>query len=420
MKEHKISLSRLNYFTANLNAILLLVGYAFFTSLIFGVSDNLSAAEIRLYSILYRAFALSIAILTIMLNFRVPLLKSSSVKWYFILWFLFSCRIIYDLFLRPSEINPSDTSYFYQYIFGGILIPTLAIYMSHKRLDLRKIYYAVFFILIWVVTKGVIANLDLFSSGFGRVNMNIAQSTLSFGVFGAVLSLLSYSMLAARGFNYKFKIVALIALFLGVFAIGMAGSRGPLFGLVLSILIPFFFKNSYSVIKSILFLSVFTLLFGTVFLELIKNFLPVIYERTYDTVVNFSLGGRESIFIEAVNQIIENPFLGDWFLLDRDDSTSIAHNAFLQAGMSLGVLGIFLNVYLYYILFKYSLRVIRTKSIYSTWGYLTIFFIVYSLTTGGNIYIKPEFNFAFLILLLINSSSNLYHQVNSRYTTIKQ
>jgi len=415
MKNHKfkISLLKIRYFTANLNAILLLVGYALFTSLVFGVGGESDISVTRGFSIYYRAFAIIIALLTIMLNINKPLLSNKNILLYFLLWALFSCRIIYDLFFRISELTPDDKSFFFQFIFGAVLIPTIAIYLSHRNLNLKLIYYSVFFVLIIVVTKGIILNLVFITIlGQGRTQMNIAQSTLTFGSFGGILSLLSFSMVTSKVKNYKLKLFFFFTLIWGLFAVALAGSRGPFFGVVITIFISFYLKNAVASIKTSFLIIIIVIIFGTQIVELVKTIAPALYERTYSTVVDSSLGGRESVFDQAVNQIVKHPIFGDWFLLDRADLTSYAHNAFLGAVMSIGILGGILVIYLYFILFKYSLKVIRTQGIYSFWGYSTLFYIVYSMTTGGDIYIKTDFNFSFLILLLIFSkSTNLYSQV---------
>tara|TARA_B100000787_G_scaffold169710_1_gene161892 strand:- start:4902 stop:6185 length:1284 start_codon:yes stop_codon:yes gene_type:complete len=412
MSNLKISLSQSRYILANINIILLLVGYTLFTALFFGVTGNLDLEKTRGLSILYRAFALLIALLTILLNLKKPFLKNQNIKLYFFLWFLFSIRIIYDLFIRSSEVSPANTIYFFQFIFGGILLPTIAVFMSYRNLNLKLIYYSVFFILILVVFKGVIINIVLTSVGLGRAQMNLAQSTLTFGSFGGILALLSYSLLVAKKGMLKVKFLAFSTFCLGMLAVGIAGSRGPLFGVFFTILITFFSKNILTSIKFSFLIIIIGIVFGEVLLDLIESNLPIFYDRIYNTIVNSSLGGRESVFEQAIDQIFSNPLLGDWFLLDRSDTSSIAHNAFLQAAMCLGILGGILNVYIYYVLFQKSIKIIQTSTIYSFWGYATLFYMIYSLTTGGSIYIKSDFNFAFLILLLISSkTTNLYLEV---------
>lgn len=422
MSNLKISFSQIKYILANINIILLLVGYPLFTSLFFGVTGDLDLESTRGLSILYRAFTLLIALLTILLNLKKPILKNKNIQLYFFLWFLFSVRIIYDLYIRPSEISPANTIYFFQMIFGGVLLPTIAVFMSYRNVNLKLIYYSVFFILILVVLKGVIINILLTSVGLSRAQMNLAQSTLTFGSFGGILALLSYSMLVAKKSTRKVKFIAFSTLCLGMLAVGIAGSRGPLFGFFLTILITFFSKNILTSIKISFLIIIIGIVFGEDILHLFESNLPVFYERIYNTIVYSTMGSRESIFVQAIDQIFSNPILGDWFLLDRSDTTSIAHNAFLQATMSLGIFGGILNVYIYYVLFQNSIKIIHTSTIYSFWGYATLFYMIYSLTTGGSIYIKSDFNFAFLILLLITSKkTNLYLEVfkNANITDAK-
>ena len=411
----KVSFStfKINYYLANINAILLLVGYTLYTSLIFGVVDFVDPAEIRSYSIIYRAFVLLISVILLLLNFGKQYLKNQSIIIFSLFWVLFSCRIIYDLFIRSAEISPSITSYLFQFIFGGVLIPVFALYKSQKYLNLKLIYYSVFISLFFVVLKGVIINIIFSALNLGgRAQMNSAQSTLTFGSFGGVLALISYCKIISKDSKFRFKIILYVSFFLGFYAVAIAASRGPLFSLVITLLVGIYAKNIISLIKYATVFLFTGILFGNSVLNLVELYFPIIYERTKSTLVGKSLGGRESIFDEAIIQPLENPFFGDWFLLDRSDPSSIAHNTFLQSSMSLGFFGLILNILLYFILFNAAIKIIKTFSIYSFWGYLSIFYMIYSLTTGGSLYIKPEFNFAFLMLLIIsNRSSKLYKDV---------
>lgn len=411
MAINNFSLTKIKVVLANLNAILLFIGYTFYTSLIFGVEENIEADGIRVFSIFYRAFALLVALLVILLTFNYKRLKNQNIKLFFLIWFLFSCRILFDLFIRDSEISQSNTNYLFQIIFGGFLIPTIAIYKSRDFLDLKIIFKFTLVALLFVVSKGVILNSLLALVGV-RANMNIAQSTLTFGSFSGALFLYLFCILKSNNVKRKIKMLSFLLLPISIMGIVLAGSRGPLFGVFFTLLITNYSKNLISSIKFSIFIILFVVIFGNIFISQVEYYAPLMYQRVYDTVVLLSLGGRESVFEEAITQMFENPFLGDWFLLDRSDRTSIAHNALLQAGMSIGVFGLILNAYLYWILLKNSIKLINLNSIYSLWGYLTIYYIIYSLTTGGAIFFKYDFNFAFLILLIISAkSSKLNNQV---------
>lgn len=404
-----------NYYLANINAICLLVGYTVYTSLIFGVVDLVDPNVIRSYSVIYRAFILGISLILIQLNLRKRYVSNLSLQIFVLMWLLYSCRIVYDLFIRSPEISPALTSYLFQFIFGGVLVPVIALYKSQKYLNLKLIYYSVFVLLIFVVFKGVVINLIFSAINVGgRAQMNSAQSTLTFGSFGGILTLISYCKIVSKDTKVIIKVIVHLTFLLGLYAVAIAASRGPLFSLIFTLLIGVFAQKFIAAMKVVFIILVISILFGNSVLNWVKEYFPTVYERTESTVVGKSLGGREEVFDQAVNQSLENPFFGDWFLLDRSDSTSIAHNAFLQSSMSLGLFGLVLNILLYFILVKAAIRVIKKRTIYSFWGYSSIFLMSYSLTTGGSLYIKPDFNFAFLILLIIsNRSSKVYKEVYS-------
>lgn len=403
MKKIKFSLKRISCVTANINALFLLVGYPLFTSLVFNASDT-DLNVTRGYSVIYRGFALLIALLVIIFNIKKPFVNNRNINVYLLFWGLYSCRIICDLFMRSESylIQPSVKSYLLQFVFGGVLIPTLAVFFSYRYLNLKFILFSAFYILIFVVTKGVVENL-LNPAAIIRAQMNVAQSTLAFGTNGAVLCIAVYSIFQLKSHNLTTKIFLLSVFIVGFFAVLIAGSRGPFFGLIATLLMPLIVKKPKNILISVIFLLFVIIIFGNILLNLVQTISPYFYQRVVDTVVYGDLGGRESIFQQAINRIIEHPLFGDWFLLDMNDTTTIAHNALLEALMSIGIFGGLIFLYLYIYLIKYSIIVIKSKCICSFWGYTSILFIIYSMTTGGSIYIKPEYNFSFLILFFIIS-----------------
>jgi O-antigen ligase len=123
------------------------------------------------------------------------------------------------------------------------------------------------------------------------------------------------------------------------------------------------------------------------------------------TVNELDLGNRDIIFAQAIKQFIANPFLGDWFLLDHEDMTSSPHNAIVEAFSSLGIFGGISTIVLYITLIIKSFKILKYNSYLSFYASLCLFLIFYSITTGGTVLMKPDFNFAFLSILIISKKN---------------
>jgi O-antigen ligase len=247
-----------------------------------------------------------------------------------------------------------------------------------------------------VVLKGIFNGIV---SSNDRAYLNVAQSSLEFGTLGSIIFLQSFIMIIN---NMRFKKLAWIAFLLGLYAVGIAASRGPAVSLIIALFCYFSMRN---IGKSIIMLLGFTLLlffFGNVIFDWSSTLFPTLLNRMVLTVNEFDTGGRDVIFGQAINQFMNNPFFGDWFLLDRGDMTSSPHNAIVEAFSSLGIFGGILIIALYIILIIKVFKILKYNSYLSFYASLCLFLISYSITTGGSLITKLNFNFAFLVILILD------------------
>ncbi|KAA6347104.1 hypothetical protein EZS27_005397 [termite gut metagenome] len=389
-----------NYKTilANINAILLIVGYPLFTSIVF--NSNFESEGTRAYSVVYRAFALIIALLTIVAHgIRRPKSLDAGIISFWVLWFLYTCRVIYDLFIRTESylVSDADKQFLIFLTFGGILIPSIAFFLSRKNIDFEKIFKWLFFLLLFVVLKGVFSNSV--SLNTGRASLNVAQSSLEFGTFGSILSMQSFTIITN---NMKFKKVAWGAFLLGLYAVGFAASRGPFVSLLIVL---FCYLLTRGNLKTIIMILIFVMLgffYENVIIDLLSTEFPTLMGRMDLTVHEFDTGGRDKIFVQAIEQFVNNPLFGDWFLLDPTDTTSSAHNAIIGAFSCMGLLGGISMITLYITLLIKSFKLLKYNSYLSFYASLCLFLIFYSITSGGFLMTKLNFNFAFLAILIIS------------------
>jgi O-antigen ligase len=388
---------------ANINAILLIAGYPLFTSIVF--DSDFEKEGTRAYSIVYRGLALIFALLTIIAHgIRRPRSLDAGIVSFFILWILYACRVIYDLFLRSESylISEPNKQFLFLFIFGGVLIPTIAFFSSRNSLDFEKIFKWLFFLLIFVILKWFFS--DRISSNTGRVDLNIAVSTLGLGSLGAILSLQSFIIITH---NMRFKKIAWVTFLLGLSAVGNAGSRGS-FVALLVVLCCYLLTRKISKLIIIAFVLIVLLYFlRNTIIDLLNTFYPVLMQRMESTVNELDTGGRDVLFAQAVKQFIDNPFFGDWFLLDHGSVASYPHNAIIEGFSSLGIFGGISAIVLYIALIIKALKILKYNSYLSFYACLCLFFIFYSVTTGGSVLKNPDFDFAFLSILIINTKNSI-------------
>jgi hypothetical protein len=388
-----------NNFISNLNAVLFFVGFPLFTTLFYGSEMQTQTSQL---TISYRIFTFVIAVIVICLNNRIPRFNNLG-KLFLFFWFAYLIRIIYDLYFRIDAfyIPPFQKLQHLNTSIVSSFFPLMALFFSHKKLNLEKIFIVISFFLLFSTVYGIFSQKPD-TLGNIRARLNIAENTLSFGFYSASTVIAGLTLFYLGDLTKKIsKIISVIMMIVGIIGVGVAGSRGPFAGMLLAIILPLIYKAKAKELLIIFIVFTGILIFNQAILNFFYSNFPVLFERTLSTVVEGDTSGRGSIFSDAIAQITAHPIIGDWHLLYyKNGIGNFAHNIILDSWMSLGIILGSLIIVLYIYFIKQAIKLISAKNSYSFIGYLTLLSIGYSLTTGGALPYKDTFNFAFGLLII--------------------
>ncbi|MCQ4035402.1 O-antigen ligase family protein [Kaistella montana] len=360
----------------------------------------------------YRALALVIAIMVLLLNYKVKgVQKVLALNIFWVFWMFFIARVYYDVNLR-SDVLLSDVSQLWLYIFCICLLPMYAIqksfYFINTDLALSWIIGGVSLILVTalfnidsqILNPGEVAD---------RVGASIAVNTITFGHIGAMGVILSLFMLQRKKGGYKKKIFYLFIIALSVFTLLKAGSRSPIVALLIVLLFWVFARGKY-VIQSIiitLLLILFIVVFSDKILHLMGKISPIIELRMRATVDGGDTSGRELLFYEAFDSFAESPLLGSQFALIRTNGFVNSHNIIMDALMGLGVLG---GCALLYVLLK-SIKVSYLNTHFknpTSWISLILIQQIVICVTSGALYYEQLINV--LLVFTFTYIASFQHQ----------
>jgi len=286
-------------------------------------------------------------------------------------WVIYGYRVISDVSFKGKTYLDTDSFFVYSFFFGATLIPSIAIFLSTRYINFRRITKNLFIVLL-ISNICVILNI-LFFSPNGLTDLFIFRGnvmeeingesvsvvngiTVSF--IGELLCLVSLTFLLFNPFNLarNRKILLRFAMLLGFTNLILGASRGPLlyFFLLLFFIIFYYIRSkNYS---SIIFLKITTLI---IFIVTASRFfigslinesnLLILYKmiNLFGVKQSRDLEVRDYLWESAWRQFKENPIFGDSFVTDY--MNDYAHNLFLDSLMATGVVG---TILLFYLLFK--------------------------------------------------------------------
>lgn len=321
------------------------MGYAFFTTLLLPINSEIEGVS-RSITIPYRASALFISLIVLMLNFHQPLIKNNSwpLKLLILFWGLLIVRILYDVLLVP-EIYIEDKNQLFLYIFGICLLSMYSVAKSIRFINLIYSLYSIIILITITLIITLFSNEELLVSSqevIDRKSGNLALNTIMFGHLATSLIVLCGFTVMKFRMKIHIKIIFIILILLGLFVMLRAGSRGPFIALFLIIYFFLFSITKYRLIGAfVLIIVVFlTFLFINDILGLVGRISPVIQTRLENTIYEGEYGGRDNLFSEALNIFYENPMLGKQFAFITEDGRYInSHNIVLDALMGLGIFG---------------------------------------------------------------------------------
>ena len=334
-------------FLVNWNLVLMIAGYAFFTTLLFPIIGNVEVSS-RLITLPYRSIILGISLLLILYTLKQKKYYPGDVK-LIILFFIFHLvRFFFDLELRDDFFNTDAKILYYTFLVFVAFIPFYATIVSIKYIDFKRV--ALYSLILISTTMLLSILLNSAEQEFDRFSGNIGLNPISYGqvgAFGIVLSF--YFLLDKQKKNFFFQIFLIFSIILGLITLGRAASRGPFLALIMCWLFYVFAKQKKPLV-SILFIIILILLIYRLqdfLISVVGAVSPVLETRILASLQDGDSSGRDELFQLGWQQFIDNPIFGSYVVLYPESGKGInSHNIIIDAFMSFGFFGGALLIYL--------------------------------------------------------------------------
>lgn len=318
----------------DLNFILTFAGFPIVTTLLPSVP-----------SILYRAFALVIAIICLFKNGLNFPYVSRAFKVFLVFLVLVDLRVLIEMMFVDGHTASRNMCLIFT--FGVCLIPSLSVFTGLDKINWKSMMWVLWLLLLASMAKAA-ATLGQTVDGeldVTRVSLNERQSTLSLGDNGGYLIVLSVALLAFRKtIDVTWKRIGLFFVVATGIAVGgycllKSGSRGPFLSVVVALFL-MFMSLKMNIGKRIVVIAVFAILLAGGLLDKISSVAPVLFERMTLFVKSGDLSGREELFREAWRILSDNPlFGGNPIILESGNEFTTYHNGFLDVGLATGLIG---------------------------------------------------------------------------------
>jgi|GEM_PF-5861417 len=280
----------------------------------------------------------------------------------FLFFLLFGFRLVVDLFLLGAIAPLSSPTYTFTYFFALTLLPAFSVALAFEPSDMKAITTWVFGVLflsasmifVHFLQSGsqflmAIANERLELRGEGEVAARLSAITI--GGVGCSLATMSIAQLSMHmRIQGKLSLVSSLAgMALGLGALFLAGSRGPILAFAISLTIvmlglfrtKLLRKNRHRDISNRSYLLVLGLMIGAGFALGQAGTMFVALDRLVNTFTGLGSGdqaeARIIIALDSLNRIFDSPFFGSGHL--ALNNTAYAHNSVLEALMATGLFG---------------------------------------------------------------------------------
>ncbi|AEI50310.1 O-antigen ligase family protein [Runella slithyformis] len=318
------------------------------------ISDALKI-ESNEISIIARVIFIIIAFTTALIGYLIkrPIPKISH-QWllaYLFFWILYLARVLYECIYR-SDLLGRPVSEYILFAFFNSFIGSLCFLNIPTKLSTYYKIQCYFFSGLLILNLLSIANtIRNPSELIFRGNANTKLNTITYAILATgLISQSLYRMVINPPTKIWNIFIPVLALPIGMINLLLSGSRGPILSLGLGLLWVIIFvskkQNSVKLLVILGILSIISVLISQlVFFEDYVEYLKI---RLFADEDSNSFEGtnieRITFYSEAWQHFLNNPITGD--ALEVRLFKQYAHNIFLEALMSIGIIGGFLSLYL--------------------------------------------------------------------------
>tara|TARA_R100000306_G_scaffold14660_2_gene18243 strand:+ start:8430 stop:9614 length:1185 start_codon:yes stop_codon:yes gene_type:complete len=330
--------------------------------------------------------------------FQFSILKKLSKESQFLsLWivFIFFTLIYSEAFNYGVE----------KYVVVFSIYFSLFLYVPNMKKDFSKYIKSIFFIFLSISVYLVlfdyssIQKMVFFGESGGRYRIT---SDLNSNVISVFFSLgLISSILCTKVFKRGLKIISLFSTILFAVLLFFTGSRGALLSVILAFTVFYLvYKFKKTIKTSFLYLSliVISLIIGSFIINIAVDFLPTyldgfINSRYTSEESLASLNARLFLYTLAFQGFSDGNFFDMLFghgygsfgyLLTNSDSRGYPHNIFLEILYEMGLLSLFLFLYLIRKIFYYNSKLTKVKLNINQISIFVLFYFLFfnSMSTG--------------------------------------
>lgn len=341
--------------------------------------------ESRVISVPYRGFFLGVALVVVLAVIRRRDSFYFGQFWwiFWLFWGIYITRLFVDTIVSPVPLRLPIEEYYLQ-AFGLVLFPTIAFFAVLKPDECRLAIFATLLVSILACLANYYLAIEALLSGsiyrLGTETLN----PISFGYLGTTVVLLaSFALLRLplRGLQGKIFIFCSIAI--GLLAVGLAGSRGPLAALVITILVLLVYTFRRN--RSAAALIVFLVAFAWIALPYVVEMGSGIVERVEATGSGADPSDEDRIWLwtGAWSSFLDHPVVGSG--IEPHSLGFYPHNVVLEGFMATGILGGGLLLLMLLYVAKTAIGLLQSRSEY---GWIGLLYIqqLFAATTTGAIY----------------------------------
>jgi O-antigen ligase len=346
-----------------------------FTTIFLPVTSDIETPQSKTIPI--RIFCLFVSVFTICLNFNLKKKHNIFIILLVLFWFLYFIKLFIVISITGTVAEQYSVKYQYYMYAIGIFIPFLSIIWSYKKIDIKKLFWYVYFSGIFILIfstatnmfMGVERNTDILQM---RLPANLALNAISYGHIAITIALLSIYALFYLKTNLYRSLLYIVIFIFSLFVSFTAGSRSPIVAFIFVGIILFCMqrKSLYILISSIMLFSVFS---NTIF-KFIEQTFPVMYIRL-DDASRGDTSERNLLYHNAWRQFINAPWGSDDFVLNSGYGKGMyPHNIILESLVSLGITG---GIIIILLLIKSISKSIVSLKKKSSESFLVIIFLQY-------------------------------------------
>lgn len=388
-------------FLTNLNLIMAIAGYSFFTTMFLPVGGDVENVS-QFITIPYRAFILLISLILILLNIRNKIKLDGSTKLLLFFWLIYMIRIYFDLELRDNYFTDASKFLYYTFTLFVCFIPLLSLLLTTRHINFHKVAVYSLVLLIISMILPILTNTVVDEA---RVGGNVALNPISYGEVGAKSIIFSLYFFFGTKLNKFYKFVLVGVILLGLITIGRSASRGPLLGSILVAMFYFFSRQKHPAVRVaiVLFTLLIFIVFQSYFIDLIGIFSPTLQTRLEASIYEGDNSDRDVLFKMGIEQFMNNPFFGDYFVLYPESGKGInSHNIIIDSFMGLGIFGVIFLILMLKGLFT-AFKILK-GNFNNMWIALLLVFQLFGAMVSSAFYMEPLISIMFFLNFYIISS----------------